>query len=84
MVPCHHLIGFTNNIHWNTSPDISVIIIFMSQKLYLKIQFNRKVTNGFPSQKCQNTSYVESISLSWCLIVRRAGLLWSQQDFEWL
>ena len=44
---------------------------------------NPPVTGGFPSQKASNS---ENISIWWRhyeVIVRRAGLLWSQQDFEW-
>ena len=42
------------------------------------------VTGEFPTQRASN---VENFSIWWChhvLVVRRAGLLWSQQDFEWL
>ena len=41
---------------------------------------NPPVTEGFPSQKANNT---ENVPLDDLIIVRRAGLLWSQRDFEW-
>ena len=42
------------------------------------------VTGGFPSQRASDAlKGFHLMTSSWVFIVRHAGLIWSQQDFEW-
>ena len=73
---CWNIINWTlgNKLQWNFNRNSYIFI----HENALKIVVWKKATI-LSRPQCVNTP----ISLGRDLIVRRAGLLWSQQDFEW-
>ena len=76
---------FIRRIHWR-------LVTFPHQRKYLHVVHHHKYSNYSVMTKSLATVYIQPTDrnpICWSpsgnniFIVRRAGLLWSQQDFEW-
>ena len=80
----HHAVTFVIGLvpwfsRWGHLRNLIITILKQSRKMWLNTSHNSDVTmTTMASQINCSRLFVQPI------VVRRAGLLWSQQDFEWL